>query len=114
MWSILSLVAGVRRAHAQEILNMARVLEAHQMRGIPKRLARNIRDTIQETAGWVLDDRMFQKRRPLLAEEDEAVASPSDSGDDYEGPENPDEDPTCWALVFLNHLHPSVGENEKG
>ena len=92
LWSMLTLVAGVRRAQAQEILSMARVLEAHRMRGLPnRRLARNIQRTIQAAAGWELDDQMFQETRSLLTEKNEANALPSDSGDGSEGPESPDE-----------------------
>ena len=72
--SILNLVAVVRRAQCQELLEAARILEALRIQGTRNhRLARNIRDTTQLKANWQLDE-MFLETRPLIAERLEPTA----------------------------------------
>ena len=55
LWSMLTLVAGVHRAKAQEILSMARVLEAHRLRGV--------RDSITTTADTHL---VITEQKPVI------------------------------------------------
>jgi len=78
--SILNLVAGVRRAQCQELLEAASILEGYRIQGRRNhRLARNITDTAQITADWQLDEEMFLETRPLLVERLESA----DEGEDW-------------------------------
>jgi len=69
----------VRRAQCQELLEAARILEAHRIQGTRnRRLAKNISDTAHMTADWQLDEEMFLETRPLIAERMEPAAMEED------------------------------------